>query len=260
MADQDIQGQVSSQAPEGQPGGDIQSGQVEKPFYQYESQAFKTPDELSNFIKSGTMMHSDYTKKTQTLAEERKRYENERAEHNRQYSEWDKKIDLYKKADELFKANPRAFQQVQQMIKQGASGSDVQEIVEKAIEEKVGPKLSEFEKYQKTQQAKAERDRYFGELKGKYQDFDEKSVQSLYDELMGEGSNMGTLAEMLYFAHKGKGLDPAKAKQEVIDDLEKKGKAGFPTTKGASYASDKKLKAKNMDRLAEQIKAGIGEK
>ena len=254
----DIQGQVDDQALEGQPGTDTQEGQV-SPFYTYESQSFKDQNELTDYIKKGTMMHSDYTKKTQSLSEERRRHENEKSEWFRKQADWDDKIKLYKQADELFKANPQAFKTVQQMIRQGASGTDVQELVKKTIEETVGPKLNEFEEYQKREKAKAERDRYFGELKGKYPDFDDKPVQELYDSLMSPDANMGTLAELLYFAQKGKGINPAQAQKEVLDNLKKKEGSGIPSARGATTASDKKPKAQNMKQLTEKLLREAGD-
>jgi hypothetical protein len=260
MSDVDPKGQALETPDLGQ--GDLGpgNGQVEeKPFHTYEDQVFKTPDDLNKFIKDGTFMRKDYTQKTQSLGDERRRYENERADWLRKQTEWDDKIKLYKQVDELFKANPQAFKTVQQMLRQGASGSDVQELINKAIEEKVGPKLSEFENYQKMEQVKQERNRHFETLKSQYPDLDEKAIQAEWDRLMAPESHMGTLMELIYHALKGKGINPAQIQKETIDNLEKKSKAGIPTTKGANFAGDKKTKAKNMHELTEELIARAGD-
>jgi hypothetical protein len=278
MADVDIQGQAWNPGPwkdmhlqwfsdaepveepvddSGQPGPGPDAGQVESPFHTWEDQTFKTPDELNEYLKTGTLRQKDYTQKTMSHAEAVKKFENDRATWLRQQEEFDEKVKFYKDVDNFFKANPKAFAEVQKMVRQGASGADIQEIVKQAIDEQVGPKLNEVEEYRKREMAKAERSRHFDELKKKYPDFDEAGVSEIYDELMNSPTaNLGTLLEYLYFARKGKGTDPAKIQKDTLDNLERKSKAGIPSTKGASYSTEKKATNLTMKQLAEKLKRG----
>lgn len=257
MADVDIQGQPVAEEPVGQPSDGIQEGQVE-PFHKYEDQVFKTPEELNEYLKTGTMRQKDYTQKTMSLSEERKAHENAKALWLRQQAEMDEKVKFYKDVDEFFKANPRAYAEVKKMVGQGASGSDIRAMISEAIEEKVGPKLSEMEEYKKQETAKAERARYFAELKKKYQDFDEEAVSKAYDQLMSPESTLGTLYEHLYHANKGRSIDRSQIEKETLDGIEKKSKAGFPSAKGAVHSTEKKANDLTIRQLAEKHKREAG--
>jgi hypothetical protein len=261
MADVDIQGQTVDTAPVDAGQADLGSdnGQVEQTFHTYEDQVFKTPDELNEYLKSGTMRQKDYTQKTQSLAEERRKHENEKALWLRQQSDFDEKIKFYKDVDNFFKDHPKAFGEVQKMVNRGASGSDIREIVKQAIDEQVGPKLNEVEEYRKREMAKAEKAKYYEDLKKRYPDFDEQGVSTAYDELMtSPEANLGTLLEHIHFALKGRGTDPAKIQRETLDNLEKKSKAGIPSTKGASHSTGKKADGLTIKQLAEKHKRELG--
>jgi hypothetical protein len=230
----------------------------QKPFLKIDdSTFFNTPDEAIKAFKEGTMRHSEIKKARAELDENRRRHENEKADWFRRQAEWDEKIGYHKKVDDFFKANPKAYQTIKQMISQGTSGEDVQEIVKRTIDETIGPKLSEYERQEKERRAKEERDRYFGEMKGKYPDFDDKSVSALYDELMAPTATMGTFIETLYHALKGRNLSPAQIEKKVIDNLEGKRQAGIPTSKGASYSGERKVKETNIRKLAEKLKSEV---
>lgn len=224
-----------------------------------DSTFFNSPDEAIKAFKEGTMRHSEHKKAMSDLENQRRAHENEKSLWFRQQADWDDKIKLYKQVDELFKSNPRAFQTVKQMLQQGATGEDIQSIIDKAIEEKVSPKLSEFEEYQKREQAKAERDKHFASLKEKYEDFDEKAVTEEYDRLFMPGTNMGTLMELIYHAVKGKNINPAAIQKNTLDNLARKQKAGIPSTKGATYSGEKKQTEGDMRQLAEKLKAEAGD-
>jgi hypothetical protein len=257
MADVDIQGQPAVEDPEGQPSSGIQEGQVE-PFHKYEDQVFKTPDELNEYLKTGTMRQKDYTQKTMSLAEERKAHENAKSLWLRQQAEMDEKVKFYKDVDEFFKANPRAYAEVKKLVGQGASRSDIGEMINQMFEEKVGPKLSKIEEFEKQENAKAERARHFAELKKKYPDFDEEAVSKSYDQLMSPESTLGTLYEHLYHANRGRSIDPTQIQKETIDDLEKKSKSGFPSAKGAVHSTEKKANNLSIKQLAEKMKKEAG--
>ena len=122
----------------------------------------------------------------------------------------------------------------------------------------MGPKLSEFEKAQKESQREKERAMFEEQMKSKYEDFDPKAVNELYQSLFADGANMGTLMEYLYFAHKGKGINPTQIEKGVIDKLNKKKDAGIPSGKGGGY-TEAKPKYKDMRQLAEKLKAEAGD-
>jgi hypothetical protein len=221
--------------------------------------AFNTPDEAIKAFKEGTARHSEHKQAMSALEEDRRRYENDKALWLRQQADFDEKIKFYKDVDNFFKSNPKAFSEVQKMVRQGASGADIQEIVKQAIDEQVGPKLNEVEEYRKREMAKAERSRYYEDLKKRYPDFDEQGVTKVYDELMtSPEANLGTLLEYIHFALKGRGTDPAKIQRDTLDNLEKKSKAGIPSGKGASHSAEKKANNLSIRQLAEKHKRELG--
>jgi len=266
---EDPKGQVDLAPATGE--GDVgpDNGQVGSaaPFYKYEDQEFKSPDELTKYIREGTQRHQDYTKKTMGLAEERKKWENERSSFYQQVSDWNERKKGYEKFEQLdkrMKSDPAfgraVLKAVQEAQGSGLQGQDLQEVFKNMLEETgINKKLSSYEESEKRRQADAERDQALEELSKRYPDLDRKGVMSIYEEIMGPDKRMGDFLELLHFAAKGKGIKPEDIQRETIKNLERKKGSGIPTSGGASYSGDKKPKAKNMRELAEQLKAGAGE-
>jgi hypothetical protein len=258
MADVDIapEGQSALESPDTGIGN---TAKEQEPFLKIDdSTFFNTPDEAVKAFREGTMRHSEHKKAMTELEERRRAHENEKTLWLRQQSEWDEKTKFYKDVDEFFKANPRAYAEVKKLVGQGASRSDIGEMINQMFEEKVGPKLSKIEEFEKQENAKAERARHFAELKKKYPDFDEEAVSKSYDQLMSPESTLGTLYEHLYHANRGRSIDPTQIQKETIDGLEKKSKSGFPSAKGTVHSTEKKANNLSIKQLAEQEKRKAG--
>lgn len=261
----DPTGQVVETPDLGQGDASPDNGQVNAaPFYKYEDQEFKSPDELTKYIREGTYRHSDYTKKTQSLAEERKKWENERSSFYKQVSDFGeqrKGWEKYEQLDKRMKSDPAfaraVLKAVQETQGQGLQGQDMQEVFKNLLEETgITKKLSDFEEAEKRRQADTERDQALEELSSRYPDLDRKGVVTLYEEIMGPDKRMGDFLELLHFAHKGRSTNPEAIQKKTIESLEKKKDAGIPTSGGASYSGEKKTSEGNIRRLAEKLKAG----
>jgi len=261
-------GQVEPTPDLGQGDAGPGDGQVSSEFsYKYEDQEFKSPDDLTNYIKQGTLRDKDYRQKTMSLAEERKKWENERSSFYQQVNDFGEKRkgwEKYEQLDKRMKSDPAfaraVMKAVQDSTQGGLQGPDLQEAFKNFLEESGIPKkLSDYEAAEKRRQAEAERDEQLGELAKRYPDANREQILALWDEIMAPDKKMGDFLELLHFASRGKNVDPAAIQKKTLDTLAKKGAAGIPTSSGASYSSDKKPKAKNMRELAEKLKASAGE-
>jgi hypothetical protein len=243
---------------QGATGPDV--GQVEKPFHEYEGQSFKSPDELNQYIRSGTLRQSDYTKKTQELAEQRRAFENERFTHSQMVKGFEEKEKSYakiKEFDEMLKRNPAMMRQMMQYVNQAPQGQDLQEVFKNMMEEQgITKKLTEFEENQKRAQAEKERDMHFETLTKKYPDFNKDKVLDMYANLMRKEAGMGEFIEALYFATKGQGVNPVELEKKVIDTLNKNKEAALPSSRGSSAPSGKKSSG-SIEELRELKKSKL---
>lgn len=255
MADVDTQGQVGLTAPEGQAAADTQVGQVEEPFFKYEDQTFKTQDDLSKYIREGTLRQSDYTKKTQSHADAVRKFENDRAQHLRERTEWEKKNDKYMQFDSMLRSNPAALRLMDVILRQSPSGEDAQDMMKKYVDETYGPKFEELEKAEKLRRANEERDQHFAELQKEFPDLNREQIQKDFDELM-QGS-MRDMMRVLHFAGKGRSLKPEEIKAAVVEDLAAKKNAKIPSSKGAAPPAGGEG-AKSFKALANKLKEKAG--
>ena len=220
--------------------------------------AFKSPDELGKVYKDGLMMRSDYTKKTQAIAEERrmlederKRFGLEREERARIERERDAAAKKYEAFDRFVKQYPAKYKAWLAEIQKGPGPDDVAERVRQEMEEKYGSKLSEFEQWKAEQEATAKRNAAYETLKSKHKDFDGDAVDKRIAELtakLREG-DVSHLAEMIYLA----GRPERRETPEMIDE-EKKNAELLP---GSGTATPTKAKpAKSLNEARERALRG----
>lgn len=255
------EGQTDITAPEGQAAISPDSGQAGgTPFHTYEDMTFATPDDVNKYLKESTLRQDDYTRKTQSLADMRRQFENERMEFNRGRSDYEKNIEKYKQLDDIMKSNPEAAREMVRLVSGTPQGDDLKEVVKAYLEESgIAQRLNEVEKERKREQADRERDEWFEKLEQQYDDFDRKSVQETYDRLFDENSSMGDFMELLYYANKGKGINPEEIKSDLLSKLQSNRRASVPDNKGASATKDGKSTGDlDIDELREMHKAKLG--
>ena len=215
-------------------------GRAEGAFYTApDGTAYNSPDELhkawANFVPK-----SEYTKKTQTLAQER-------AELQRQQRDWEaerrkqeerfKRAEEYEMFDKFVNSRPDAYQRWRQEIQQGATANDVRQQLKSDFEAEYGTKLKELEEWRQQQEADAQRQRVFASLKSKYNDFDEASM----DELLGTLSegDPEAIAEALYWSQRGR-KSQTEIAEELVEGRREKSEAGLPGK--ASLGTPRKTK------------------
>lgn len=251
-------------APEGQEQTSANTGAgntaaVAEPFLKIdEHTSFNSAEDAIKAFKEGTARHSEYKKNMESLAEERRRYDADRVLHAQQVKDFEEKrkgYDLYKQWDERLKTNPGLYKKMAQIMGESPKGSDIQEMIQQAIKENVDPRLAEFEAEKKRRLVEEEKGKYFAELKAQYQDFDDKAVDEAYQKLY-QGS-MKDLAEMLYFAGKGRTVNPVAVQEKIMEGLEKKKTAGLASPKGSTVHTA--AKEKSFNSLAERLKEKAGD-
>lgn len=214
--------------------------QTSEPFFSYKGDdgketVYKTKDELSKAYKDSMFMRKDYTQKTQSLAEERKKWETEKEQHFRWYDQTQRQAEEYKKYDAFLKSRPDVFRQLQKAMQQGASPDAVQEVLEQKMDEKYGKEINEMKTWRAEQEARSRRDQTFSAMKEKFEDFDEEAVSQALSELAS--GDLSTLVEQIYYANKGR-MSPMQIEKKIVNNLQKKQSArmvgGSNNAKGSS--------------------------
>lgn len=228
-------------------------------FFSYTSDFDKKPysfgsaDELVKHMKtidSDRMMRSDYTKKTQEVAEQRKlheaerlRFENDRAAHNKAVREAEETIERARKYGNFLKSNPTLRQKFEEELSRGMDPGNIEEMIQKKLEERMKPLDEEREAERQRKQIEEERSAAIKNLKTKYQDFNEDKIAEAFKNL-ADNNNIEYLLEVLHFADKGR-IPKEEIEKQMADEVAKKKTAELiPAGPGASSS---KAPVKNFD-------------
>jgi hypothetical protein len=221
-----VEEQVVESAPE--------MGQTEsvEPFYSYQDETgqktdFTTPDELNRYMRDGYLRHSDYTRKTQEISEQRKAFEQERNDFNQQMKEFREREARVKKADEFLRGMPQdTYQQLVSGIKSGGRSQANNEEME-ALRSQISEQQEQLQSYMQAQEDARRRNEAYEIMSKEYPDFDREMADGLINSLReaGPGNEMKTFLEFAYYANKGKTLPSQQHAQKVA---EKKSGAKIP--------------------------------
>jgi len=221
--------------------------------------AFKSPDDLGKVYQDGLMMRKDYTKKTQTLAEERRAHEQERKqfqldreEHLRVVSDREARAKEHEQFDRFVKQYPAKYKAWLAEIKKGPGPDDVAERVRQEMEEKYGSKLSELDNWKAQQEAERLRNEAYAGLKGKYSDFDADSVNKRLEELTAKlrDGDIGYLAEMLFLSNRATKATPERIEEDKRSaQLLPGSSAPAPQARGKAHGSIREAERKALESL-----------
>lgn len=234
-----------------------QDGQSEtsEPFFSYVGEdgkelSFSTKDELSKAWKDSFMMRSDYTRKTQSLSEEKKKWEEERSrfENDRtsflmQQKQAQEILEKAKKYNEFLKKNPGIYKDLENRVNQN-NHDDISSLVEQMFEEKYGEDMKRWKAEQAQREAEKQREAIEAQLKQQYPDYDSQAVAESFKHL-SEG-NLQHLLEILYFANKGR-ISPVEIEKKLTENLAKKQNAGLITSTGNVVASKGNVSARSLE-------------
>lgn len=218
---------------------------------------FNSRDELAKEWKNSYLRQSDYTKKTQEIAQTRKQIEDERkkfAEEQKAFVENKKRYDDW---DKLLKTRPDIYSQLERAA---TSPPDPSVAYERAKEyadgtsKELAQRLEALEKRLEEERTKKEMDSEIATLKEKYPDFEENEVMARL-EYLADGKT-GPLLELLHWAVKGQ-KSPAQIEQKITDSLKKKSTVGMVPTKGAGASTSAKA-YRNTDEAREAAMRELG--
>lgn len=179
---------------------------------------FRSKEELAEAWKKSGMLRSDYTRKTQSLAEERKKFE---AEMEKQRQEFEKQKEQIEKYNNFLRQRPdiaKALREKMQNPDHNTAFLKAQEYVDQNTSS-LKQELEELKQWRAQQEAERQRKAIFEEMKGQYSDFDEAKVQELLNTINPQDPR--GLVELLYHASVGR-ESPAQIEQRLAEGQRKK--------------------------------------
>lgn len=228
-------------APEGPQEGTTPEGRAEEAFYTApDGTSYATRDDLNSAYGS-FVPKAVFTEKSQGLADERRTFQKEQQDWERQRDEQSKRFSrqaLYEKMDTLYSQRPELARKWEQEYNDGASAGDVRE----QILGDLGPRLEKFEQYMAQQEAVANREAAYKALEAKYPDVDRDVIDKTLTELGKDGNMLNGLVEVIHFSGKGR-KTPAEIAEEIVRNKAEKNAAGIP---GGASRGTAKQKSSNQ--------------
>jgi hypothetical protein len=204
-------------------------------FFDYGDTAFKDSGELTTYLDEATMRHSDYTKKTQGLAQDRTRFQSEQDEYRRRTAQEDevtKKLrERYERHDAAMKRRPNIAAQLDTLASQPANPDEVYQRSTGYVDEKyeaLDKRISSFEESRQREKLERQRDEVYERLQGKYSDFDKDAVNKQLDTL--EPGDLEPLLDIAYRASRY-AQEPG-AEERIVEKLQRKQAAKLPSGGG----------------------------
>lgn len=200
---------------EGEPEEDVVDDEYEyeyedeepEPFFTIEdekgkAQHFYSPDELKKAFKDFGMMRSDYNRKTQSLAEQRRAFEAERDRTMREIMQSKERYDRY---DKFLRENPHVAQQLKRLVDEAGAGGAAgmkQDAMLNQLREELEGKISELSEWKQQQEFTRAQEEVMSRLEGRYDDFDRNEIGSMLEDL--NPNDLSQVIELLYYAARGK--------------------------------------------------------
>lgn len=237
-------------APQGQAASAPVTGQAtEKPFFSHKwddgkEEAWKTEDDLRRHLREGHLRHSDYTKKTQQVAEARKLADDQRRSYESKERTFNESYSKIMGMDKFLKENPQVAERIATEMKGTRGNSDLERLLGermKPIEEK----LSEYEKEKERMADEKARNEAYESVAKRYPDFNRTNIDDALRRLeeVPEQLRQEYAIELLHLAEKGR-LTPGaiERKQAMVSN---KPRSSTPTS--AVGIPDRQVSAMNRE-------------
>lgn len=219
------------------------------PFYVYSGpkgeEKYSSKDELDKFMREHALRQSDYTRKTQELANYRKQFDGERqkfSEEQKAFLEAKKRYDQW---DQTLRTRPDIYQQLERMAQAPADPATVfdrsKEYADSKTQE-LAARLEAIEKEREEERTNREMEEVFSRMGEKYPDFNKDSILEWLDTL--KDGKTEPLVEALYHAAKGK-MSPLETEKKITEKLQKKQSAGIVPGKGVAPKGQPQFKSRN---------------
>lgn len=224
---------------------------------------FRSKDELAKYLREGTLRHRDYTKKTQSHAEERKAFEKQRTDFEQQMQAFMGTKTTYDQFDQFLRSRPDVKERIVREMKGTSPPSDtlkkqIMEEIQKDISQKYVPR-EDLERMERERMNEEYRNQVFESLGKRYQDFNKEDIMAAMEEVEGFQSlpplqAMENFAELLYNARKGR-QNPAKIEERIMNNLQKKAQTTTPMPGGLNGKGQKGGYTGSFDDIAAKLKA-----
>ena len=236
-------------APEGQAASAPVTGQATQVFHEYEwepgkKEVWRTKDELNQWLRQSGMRHSDYTRKTQQVAEARKLADDQRRSYESKERTFNESYSKIMTMDKFLKENPQVAERIAADMKGTRGNSDLERLLGermKPIEEK----LSEYEKEKERMADEKARNEAYESVAKRYPDFNRANIDDALRRLeeVPEQLRQEYAIELLHLAEKGR-LTPGaiERKQAMVSN---KPRSSTPTS--AVGIPDRQVSAMNRE-------------
>lgn len=237
-----------------------------EPFFSYKyadgrEEVYKSKDELEKAYRDSFLRQSDYTRKTQEVAQTRKQIEDERKKFAEEQQQFTKMRQQYDEWDRLLKSRPDLYSQLERVASGPPDPSSIFDRSKGYVDEKytsLEAQLKDMKESMEKDRTQKELDATFAEFRQKYEDFDEGPIMERL-EMLANGETK-PLIDALYWAHKGQ-MTPqmeAQLEEKIAGNLEKKKQAKMIPTKGSSSSPSKRtFKTLDEARKAAFEDAGV---
>jgi DNA-binding transcriptional regulator GbsR (MarR family) len=206
-------------------------------------EVYQTKDDLAKAYRDNFLRQSDYTRKTQEVAQTKKQIEEERKKFQEEMKAFTSVKQRYDEMDRVLKTRPDIYSQLERAVTMPPDAGSIYERSKGYVDETVQSlksELDEMKKQLEEERTKKELDSTFMKLREKYPDLDEGQIMERL-EYLSDGKTE-PLIELLYWAAKGQ-MTPAqeaKLEEKVTENLHKKRQAAMVPGRGATVSPSKK--------------------
>ena len=228
-----------------------------------EEMSWKDKPEMDNYLRRNHMSNRKYTQGMQGLGDATRKLGEREKTFSQRESELNASKRKYDDFNQFLNEKPEVEKYIMQNMRQPTSDNILEQgrgYVDEKTQE-LEKEMQGFRDWKSQQESQAKRTSAFSQLKELYPDFDEKAVSKDLDNLFQspEGDEIRSLAEVAYFAAKGR-TAPAAIEQGLSDDiLRKQNTKSLPSASAEVSAGGKQQFADEAEAAA-QAKADLGAK
>jgi vacuolar-type H+-ATPase subunit I/STV1 len=220
-------------------------------------ESYSTKEELDKAYRDSFLRQSDYTRKTQTVAQMQKAIKDREAKLEKMQEELERKSKEFQDYDRLVSSRPDLYKYLQTQLTRPASPDVAYERAQKYSDEKyetLQKDLEEIKSQMLEQQLAKQRDGLYESLSKEYPDFDRAKADEILEQL-GSG-DLATIVRVAHHAARGM-ASPAKVEEKLARAAKEK-EAGKLLPSGGSPPSASPPKGKNLNELAEIAHRELG--
>lgn len=263
MSEEQVIGPAAGQAEPSAPipNSNTQVDSASEPFYVYKGpkgeEKYSSRDELDKFMREHALRQSDYTRKTQEVANYRKQFDQERQKFSEEQKAFLDAKKRYDQWDQTLRTRPDIYKQLEQMTQAPPDAASVfdrsREYADGKTKE-LAERLEALEQEREKERTNREMEEVMGKMEKEFPDFSRDSVLEWLDTM--KDGNTESLVKALHYASIGR-KSPLETEKKVVEKLQKKASAGIVPGKGVAPGG--KAQYKTHDEAAQAALRDLGE-